>query len=152
MIKKQILFILVIVFCFASIVFSQVRRDALHVAASNGNVEKVVELLRGKPHIDIRDSSGGTVLHAAVSQDNLVVIDTVIKAGYDINAKKPMNGNTPLHDAVVRNSLPVVKLLIERGADYTIKNLDKLTAVDIANRESKHEISEYFKSIGINNN
>ncbi len=146
----RILYTLLITIFLVSNVFAQAKRDILHKAASNGDIEKVVELLRSNPHKDIRDTSGGTVLHAAVKQDNLVVIETIIKAGYDLNAVKPMDGNTPLHDAVIRNSLPVVKLLINSGADYKIKNINRLTAVDIANRESKHEISDYFKSIGIN--
>ncbi|MBQ3037616.1 MAG: ankyrin repeat domain-containing protein [Clostridia bacterium] len=141
-----------IIFLFvATVDFSaaQYARDALHKAASDGNVELVLEILRSNPPKELRDASGGTVLHAAVSQTNTLIITTIIKSGYNVNAVRAMDGNTPLHDAVYKNNLAAVKLLIENGADTNIKNLKRLTPVEIAERENKKDITEYFDSVGL---
>lgn len=129
---------------------AQYSRDALHRAASDGNVEKVIEILRSKPDPEIRDTSGGTALHSAVFQNNPVIVSALVNAGFDVNAVRPMDGNTPLHDAVRRGNLPAVKILMEHGADAGIKNLNRLTPADIADREGKKEISDYFAGLGVN--
>ena len=52
---------------------------------------------------------------------NLIVVESMLKAGADVNAKSK-NGLTPLHLAAYCCHLRVVKALIEAGADVNSKN------------------------------
>lgn len=153
--KKTLVFIAGFIFITlsaASASSAQYSRDALHKAASGGNLEMVLEILRTNPNKEIRDTSGGTALHAAVSQSNPVIVNVIVNAGFDVNAVRPMDGNTPLHDAVRKNNLPAVKILMEHGADAGIKNLNRLTPVDIADREGFKDINAYFAGLGLKPN
>ena len=67
--------------------FSQGKKyspTAIHEAAHNGNINLVREILQTKPDPDIRDSFGGTALHAAMFQKNIEIVKLLIDAGYDV--------------------------------------------------------------------
>jgi ankyrin repeat protein len=55
-------------FAFA---YEKYSPTAIHKAAHTGNIDLVREILLTKPDPDIRDSSGGTALHAAMFQKTL---------------------------------------------------------------------------------
>ena len=141
-IKKMILLTaLIVTVTFPG--FSQGKKHsptAIHEAAHNGNINLVREILQTKPDPDIRDSFGGTALHAAMFQKNIEIVKLLIDAGYDVNAIGPSNGYTPLHDAVWANNVAAAQLLLQRGAQKNIKGKDGLTPLEKAIKENKTEM------------
>lgn len=68
-------------------------------------------------------SSGRTLLHLAASTGRVAAIESLIKAGANINATDN-DLNTPLHLAVLHSHLDVVESLIKAGADVNAVNKD----------------------------
>lgn len=139
-----LLVILVPIFCFSYQAFSE---DTIHLAAYNGDEEKVLSWLATSPDPDARDSYGGTALHAAMFQKNLNIVRHLINAGYNVNAVGPSNGYTPLHDAVWADNLAALKLLIEHGGDLSIRGHDGNTPLEKARKEGKDEIVSYLNGL-----
>ncbi len=140
--KKRAILILLLV-SVPALVFS----GELHKAAYNGDIDAVRVLLKDKVDPDERDSFGGTALHAAMFQKNLKIIELLIEAGLDINAKGRSNGYTPLHDAVWANNLEGAILLVKHGARIDIRGKDGLTPYEKAVKENKKEMADYFDTL-----
>ncbi len=58
------------------------------------------------------DATGKTALHLAIKEHDLGLIDTIIKAGADVNAQTKFQ-NTPLHAAIEAERLDVITLLLK---------------------------------------
>ncbi|MCT4612103.1 MAG: ankyrin repeat domain-containing protein [Clostridia bacterium] len=123
----------------------QYKSDEIHKAANRGDLDMVKEILKTSPDVDIRDSFGGTALHTAMFQENIEVVETLIDAGYDVNAQGTSNKYTPLHDAVWANNIDAARLLVESGADLSIENNEGETPFEKAVSEGKTKIAEYLK-------
>ena len=87
--KKGIVILMVLMVFVPALVFSGNR---LHKAAYNGDIETVRALVKGKIDPDERDSFGGTALNAAMFQKNKDIIELLIEAGLDVNARGTSNG------------------------------------------------------------
>uniref|UniRef100_A0A2A4JRS3 NACHT domain-containing protein n=1 Tax=Heliothis virescens TaxID=7102 RepID=A0A2A4JRS3_HELVI len=71
-------------------------------------------------------------------QDKIKKIKKYLDRGADINAiDANFRNNTPLHVAVMKLEPEIVSYLLEQGAKVTNKNVDNLTALDIAITLSK---------------
>ena len=66
---------------------------------------------------DVRDSRGRTILHAAVENENLAFVKTLVSAGVDINAKE-LCGATPLTIAVVKKNEEMAQFLVDNFAIF----------------------------------
>ncbi|KAF5276709.1 hypothetical protein FQR65_LT16236 [Abscondita terminalis] len=98
---------------------------ALHYAVKKCCIEIVQFLIRSGCEIDVRNKSGMTPLHVAVTEtlqdsnpiikDCLLVIELLVKAGADVNSKD---------DREVRKKTckQVAQMFIENGADIQIPN------------------------------
>ena len=98
---------------------AQAKREALHQAASDGNVAKVRALLAAGRAVDQRNDYGMTALALTRSFE---VARTLIEAGASIDPR-PAGYITPLQQAVVANDREWCCYLLERGAD--INALDR---------------------------
>lgn len=137
---------LIIVFaCFAVSIYCYA--EDLELAAYNGERDAVIKILKTNPDIDHRDSFGGTALHGAMFQKDLVIVKILLDYGFDPNAKGLKNGYTPLHDAVWANNIEAAKILLERGSNPNIKNKAGLTAYDLALKDGKTEIAQCIQNI-----
>ncbi len=125
---------------------SSLSSGDLEKAAYDGDKARVVEILKAKPAVDHRDSSGGTALHAAMFQKDVSIAVLLLDYGFDPNARGLKNGYTPLHDAVWANNADAAKLLLARGADPAVKNKDGLSAYELAVRDGKGEIAAIIKA------
>ena len=103
---------------------------ALMLAAYNARYDIVETLLAADASVDIRNNSGNTALIFALwcpadKQDcsgSAKVVNVLIKAGADVNAKNNTN-YTPLMAAVSqKNNASIVSSLLSAGADVTAKN------------------------------
>ncbi len=95
--------------------------EALFDAVTNGDVERVRELLAAGADCDARDGEGATALMLAAYAGNLAVVKTLIEAGADVNARGE-GGWSPLmkaaHNAELdRGFADVAQALIDAGAN-----------------------------------
>jgi len=74
-------------------------------------------------------------LWSAAKKGDIVVIEKLVAAGHDVNAKKVgfvREGFTPLHIAVVSEQKDAVKTLVRLGADVNIRNNEQETPLAMA--------------------
>jgi hypothetical protein len=95
--------------------FDTVMGRFLRAAARDGDSEKVRAILKDNPALALsRDDVGLTVLHLAASAGHRDVVELLLAAKADINAKDNA-GETPLHLAALAGHADVVALLREHG-------------------------------------
>lgn len=71
-------------------------------------------------------------IHAAIINNDLESVKTLIASGSDINEKEPASGSSPLTTAAMMNRREIAKLLVEAGADLNQANNDGSTALHTA--------------------
>lgn len=93
-----------------------------HIAAKEGAIDKLEKELKGvnsKEILTERDQNGFQVLHQGVVGGNQDVVELLVNAGADINARTHGGyGETPLRMAekLYGNLHPLVEYLKQRGA------------------------------------
>jgi ankyrin repeat protein len=119
----------------------QSDREPLHIAAQDGDVAKVQELLAAGFAVNAFDEDLAlTPLHYATMGGHLEVMKALIEAGADVNAHDERRiGNTPLSEVAGNCSYEVAKLLVDAGADPSIPGWMQLTALDRAAERKKPE-------------
>jgi ankyrin repeat protein len=78
-----------------------------------------------------------TALHAAVSSNQPQIVEWLLDAGADVNARQQMD-YTPLMGAAANARTAILDLLLARGADPALRTTDGKSAADLA-REHGHE-------------
>ncbi|MCX5697779.1 MAG: ankyrin repeat domain-containing protein [Candidatus Omnitrophica bacterium] len=106
----------------------------LLIAARNGNVEIVKELLKAGADPNATDAVFVAVpLHKATYHGHLAVTEVLAKhPGVNLDFQGASNGYTPLHDALWHGFKECAMILIEAGASVSIKGHDGKTPLDIA--------------------
>ncbi len=90
--------------------------SGLPAAASYGDVERVRQLLATGADIEARDTYGRTPLHIAAFKSHDVVVETLAKAGADVNALEN-DAYDIITIAAVANDLDIMNLAIALGAN-----------------------------------
>ncbi|XP_016482562.1 ankyrin repeat-containing protein BDA1-like [Nicotiana tabacum] len=133
------------------------RITPLHYVAETENINLLGEFLYACP-ASIKDLtiSGETALHVAVKTSKLNCV--LVLLGWlqrtnnrEILKLKDENGDTVLHIAVSTNQLQIVKLLIKNMKNINEKNMQGLTALDIAMGppdEQNREMKRLLRSSG----
>lgn len=78
-----------------------------------------------------------TALHAAVSSNQTQIVQWLVEAGADVNARQQID-YTPLMGAAANARVEILDLLLAHGADPSIKTTDGKSAADLA-REHGHD-------------
>ena len=78
-----------------------------------------------------------TALHAAVSSNQAQIVEWLLDAGADVNARQQID-YTPLMGAAANARTAIMDMLLARGADPSLKTTDGKTAADLA-REHGHD-------------
>ncbi|MFL9880299.1 ankyrin repeat domain-containing protein [Herbaspirillum rhizosphaerae] len=112
---------------------------ALMVAAFYGN-QRVVKLLLDK-EVEV-NRPGWAALHYAAINGNPNIIKQLLDASAYIDAESPDDKMTPIMLAAVRGRTAAVRLLKEEGADITLKNVDGMTALDLARHFDQKDVVE----------
>lgn len=113
---------------------------ALHVAADQGDLQRLAHLIRKGADVNARIQSyesyssewGNTPLHHAASQGHTLAAQILLEHGADVNAENN-NGATPLHRAM--RHAHMIHLLIQKGA--------KIHAQDACGRTPLHWAASY---------
>jgi ankyrin repeat protein len=109
-------------------------------AALWDNVELLLDLLQEDHDINCEDSWGRTPIHAAAVSSNSKCLQVLINAGADINRQCGTRGEnkTALHLCAELGYLSNVQTLLDAQASFVIRDLNGLTAMDLASRNG-HE-------------
>ncbi|KAH9819012.1 ankyrin repeat-containing domain protein [Melampsora americana] len=118
------------------------ERKNIWIAASDGDLDRVKEIVESGISPMIADENTYTPLHAAVSWNQLNVLDYLISKGGDINITDE-DGDTPLFSV---EDLETAKHVIELGGNPTHLNQSGLTAADHL-EEDFPEISNYLRTL-----
>ncbi|XP_057329832.1 putative ankyrin repeat protein RF_0381 [Microplitis mediator] len=89
---------------------------------------------------------GYTALHYAVMNDNIVVIDLVLKRGANINVKSSDGKAILLHLAIETGTEAIVRCLLDAGADINIRRntdcyQDLTPVIEAFSRERRFTVS-----------
>jgi ankyrin repeat protein len=76
--------------------------------------------------------SGWTLLHFAISKNDLVTADLLLKFGLEVNSQTEEMLRSGLHEAALGNKVELVELLVGWGADPNIADLDRNTPMHFA--------------------
>jgi ankyrin len=113
--------------------------NALHLAAKEGHVNIVNELIARGANVDSATKKGNTAMHIASLAGQLEVVKILVQNGAKINMQS-QTGFTPLYMAAQENHLPVVKYLIDKGANSTLATEDGFTPMAVALQQGHTEV------------
>jgi ankyrin repeat protein len=122
---------------------------ALHVAASNDNVEAAKTLIGHGAKVDVRDTANNdTALIYGIRDGRFRVAEYLLEAGADPNLTDK-RGFAPVHIAVARNDVMLVECLLDQGAPINVRTQsDGKTLLVIAASAGFEEMVEMLLSRG----
>ena len=91
-------------------------RQAIHIAASRGNAEMVILLLKKGADTAAVTAAGTSALHFAANGGHIGVVELLLKKEVTVD-RKNRRQITPLYFAAMKGHADVVSLLIDNGAD-----------------------------------
>uniref|UniRef100_A0A8C2PSZ2 Ankyrin 2a, neuronal n=1 Tax=Cyprinus carpio TaxID=7962 RepID=A0A8C2PSZ2_CYPCA len=113
--------------------------NALHLAAKEGHVELVEELMERGATVNSSTKKGNTALHIACLAGQKEVAKLLMKRGADVNSQS-QNGFTPLYMAAQENHLDVVRYLLENGGNQSMATEDGFTPLAIALQQGHNQV------------
>ena len=117
--------------------------DGLPIENAARMEDQPQNMLRAPPRTYCQDhtsySYGRTALHLAAEQANLSIIEILLEAGLDIDARDE-EGQSALHVAVLERREASVKLLLDKGADRDLSDQDGRTALHLAAENGNSEV------------
>jgi len=123
----------------------------IHLAATLGRLERVIELAEKEPGlVNAKNQFGETSLHSATIYDHYEVVAYLLDNGANVNARTNM-GRTALHEAASFGRLRIAELLIEHGAAVNTKTTAYGgTPLHWASSSREPELVKLFISNGAN--
>jgi ankyrin repeat protein len=109
----------------------------LTAAIPTGNAALIGSLLANGAKADETNGNGLTPLGLAARGGHTEVANVLLLSGADVNAINQPCDNTALMLAACMGHFGVVSRLLQAGADGSLRNANRLAAVDLAN-EGKH--------------
>jgi ankyrin repeat protein len=133
----------------ASVTEVRPRSAPLVEAARAGDRDTALKLLQQSPRELARQAAvdGTTALHWAVYNNDAALVQRLLAAGADANARNDY-GATPLSQAAVLGNAEVVRRLLAAGADVESANADGQTALMVLARSSNVEAAKLLLKRG----
>eukprot|EP00128_Syssomonas_multiformis_P000821 Colp12_sorted_trinity150504_noHs@4749 len=121
---------------------SKKMRRSMHIydAASVGDVERVVELIKRGELIDKANAYGHTALINASFNGHLACVEVLLKAGANIEAED-IHNETALMGASINGHGEIVKRLLGMGANRGKQNMFGFTAKQLALKRGHDEVA-----------
>lgn len=103
------------------------------MAAASTTMSEMRKLLERGLQMDLKDDGHGlTPLHWAAGFNHRPgIIQMLLDAGADMEARAGWRDNTPLHEACRNKNTAVIRLLLETGADVNARNKGGHSPIDI---------------------
>ena len=121
--------------------------DTCLILATHCGCTETVRYLAGLPEVDVNHKGrNGTALHNAVDEGSPDVVQVLINAGADIEAKDE-KGRSPLHCASSSGALPVVKMLVEAGAGVRATDNEGATCLTLAGANGHTDVVRYLAGL-----
>ncbi|GJP35746.1 hypothetical protein CLOM_g20275 [Closterium sp. NIES-68] len=131
--------------CIASTSVGDVN-EAIKDAAKEGDVSIVKQLLAGG-NVDINlpsaERSGWTALHLAAFYEHPEIVQVLLAAGADTEARNG-TGNTALQFACLKGNLDIARMLLDAGADLYATSDDKGNALEYAQEWGTEEMVDFL--------
>ena len=122
-------------FCFNLHSFIEINEALVTrflLAADNGDVSSVVDILDAEVPVDSVGMHGWTALKYAAARNRPDVTRVLLQRGADVNERSGGLGMTALHIASRHNSIDAIRVMMQHGASATVRNNDGETPIDIA--------------------
>uniref|UniRef100_A0A670ZQT9 Ankyrin 2 n=1 Tax=Pseudonaja textilis TaxID=8673 RepID=A0A670ZQT9_PSETE len=135
----------IILFCF-----SQSDSNASFLrAARAGNLDKVVEYLKGGIDINTCNQNGLNALHLAAKEGHVGLVQELLERGSAVDSATK-KGNTALHIASLAGQAEVVKVLVKEGANINAQSQNGFTPLYMAAQENHIDVVKYLLENGAN--
>ncbi|XP_034470960.1 ankyrin-2b isoform X3 [Hippoglossus hippoglossus] len=118
-------------------------------AARAGNIDKVLEYLKGGVDISTCNQNGLNALHLAAKEGHVDLVQELLDRGAAVDSATK-KGNTALHIASLAGQVEVVKILIKRGADINSQSQNGFTPLYMAAQENHMDVVRYLLENGGN--
>ncbi|XP_031636726.1 tyrosine-protein kinase Shark isoform X2 [Contarinia nasturtii] len=122
-------------------------RSAVHLACLRTNsAEPILEkLINSGANVNCRDEHGNTPLHYACQTQPLSLIQILVDANANIDARNNDTGRVPLHDAASTGNLEVVKFLLGCGVPHLPRSIEFETPAQLARSNGHIATAEYLE-------
>ncbi|XP_061817212.1 ankyrin-2b isoform X8 [Nerophis lumbriciformis] len=97
-------------------------------AARAGNIDKVLEYLKGGVDINTCNQNGLNALHLAAKEGHVDLVQELLERGVALNSATK-KGNTALHISSLAGQIEVVKILVKQGADINTQSQVKSNGI-----------------------
>ncbi|KAJ8372645.1 hypothetical protein AAFF_G00280610 [Aldrovandia affinis] len=118
-------------------------------AARAGNLEKVLECLKGGVDINTCNQNGLNALHLAAKEGHLELVEELLERDTPVDSATK-KGNTALHIASLAGQEGVAKLLLKRGANVNAQSQNGFTPLYMAAQENHLDVVRYLLENGGN--
>ncbi|XP_051523161.1 ankyrin-2-like [Myxocyprinus asiaticus] len=118
-------------------------------AARAGNIDKVLEFLKGGVDICTCNQNGLNALHLAAKEGHIELVQELLERGSSVDSATK-KGNTALHIASLAGQGEVVKILVKRGADINSQSQNGFTPLYMASQENHLDVVRYLLENGGN--
>ena len=89
-----------------------------HEACNRGDIDKVVNLMKRKKEINVKELDKRYTLERAVRYEYPKIVELLLRVGVNVNQKEELMGIRPLHCAcAIEGNLAIAEILLENGAD-----------------------------------
>ncbi|KAL8614687.1 hypothetical protein ACOMHN_046574 [Nucella lapillus] len=118
-------------------------------AARDGNLQEVLEYLKGSTDINTSNPNGLNALHLASKEGHLNIVQELLRRGANVEAATK-KGNTALHIASLAGHENIVKILVESGAHVNLQAQAGFTPLYMAAQEGHSEVVRFLLTSGGN--
>ncbi|KAI9491846.1 ankyrin repeat-containing domain protein [Zychaea mexicana] len=118
-------------------------KDNLWIAAGDGQLDRVKELIEGGANVNSHDEFGYTALHAAVSYNQKEILEYLLEKGGNVNIED-FDKDTPLY---VAETVEMARLLVDKGADPKHKNEEGVSPALNAHQEGWQQVATMLAEI-----
>ena len=131
-----------------SVKLDRMGRSELHYASSEGDIQKVENLINNGEDVNLKDKNSWTPLHFAAQSQNASIVLLLIEAGAEID-ESDSNGNTPLSNAVFSytNDGSTIETLRKFGADPYKSNNYGQTPIGLARLIANYDVAKFFDDL-----
>ncbi|OWF56525.1 Ankyrin-2 [Mizuhopecten yessoensis] len=118
-------------------------------AARDGNLQDVLEYLKGSTDINTSNPNGLNALHLASKEGHINIVTELLKRGANVEAATK-KGNTALHISSLAGHEEIVKLLVVSEAKVNVQAQMGFTPLYMAAQEGHSEVVKYLLASGAN--
>lgn len=107
------------------------RTDPLIIAAKDGKICDVEDLLNNGTNVNVKDIFGNTALYWAAFRGYVEILCLLVRRGANINCRNNL-GWSPLHAASRWGLTTCISLLLDAGAEIDCRTVDGKTPLHVA--------------------